>query len=165
MGPRMPGPPSSLKTRWLTAEKSLGALADLRPRDRPRASPSAAEGRRVRYGLTSVQPIASRESASGTGHYACTYYIRWRAKSGLSLARAGLGREPDQFFSGPRRRGDRHREDDPPRLSFKDNVAALGVDAGHAPGPRRGARKGRGIKLESIGMIPFMCSTMPGSPL
>lgn len=80
--------------------------------------------------------------------------IRWRAKSGLSLARAGLGREPDQFFSGPRRRGDRRREDDPPRLSFKDNVAALGVDAGHAPGPRRGARKGRGIKLESIGMIP-----------
>ena len=80
--------------------------------------------------------------------------IRWRAKSGLSLARAGLGREPDQFFSGPRRRGDRRREDDPPRLSFKDNVAALGVDAGHAPGPRRGARKGRGINLESIGMIP-----------
>ena len=68
---------------------------------------------------------------------------RWRARASAASLTSSL-RAPDGVAIGV--------ANDPSRLSFK--VAALGVDAGHAPGPWRGAGKGRGIKLESIGMIP-----------
>jgi hypothetical protein len=80
---------------------------------------------------------------------------RWRARASAASLTSSSG-PPTGWRSAARRRS--------AALSFKDNVAALRVDAGHAPGPRRGAGKRRGIKLESIGMIPVHVLDMPGSP-